>query len=95
MKSNNNIAAVAAIVLAVLVGYLLWLAFSSDLPILPSRISRNDDEVVRQEKVAATPQPDPDLDSQPALTEKNDSASIESDLKNTVILDENFTDIDK
>lgn len=91
MKTNNNILVIAGVILAVLVGYALWMMFSSQLPILPAQMA-NDEELTQQ---MASPEPDPELESQPELSESTEVTSIEADLNSTVILDEDFSDIEE
>lgn len=91
MKNNTNILIIAGVFLAVLVGYALWMMFYTQSPILPAQMANDEDRM----QVTSTPQPDPELESQPELSEGTDVTSIEADLNSTVILNEDFSDIEE
>jgi hypothetical protein len=89
MKNNNNVIAVVGVIVAVLIGYALWMMFSSQST-LPASLMTDEDLI---KNVNASPEPDQALESQPELSESSEVTSIEADLDNTVILEEDFSDL--
>lgn len=96
MNGDKTVVIIAGVLLSGLVGYALWLMFSWPPTSTEIKMTPTPDSTVIEQQVQATPSPilSTPTPQQQGTNTKTELKKIEAEFNSTVILDEDFSELE-